>query len=258
MFFEEPNEWIGNERATNLKRRDWSVQFCQDLARLAPEWRPACFCVPVGNPPEEQYADWIPVAQALVHYGGAAGYHAYWIPGGMALNGDRDWRWLAGRWTYMDQVWKAAGEEVNWYFGESGVVEGYFYPDTSAAVVASTEQQQLVVAAPDDPYRKIRGREREGRWIPRGAATKAGEDGGTYWLNCGDDAGWRIKAYQGNWALYQADWLEMTRRCRAFGPRCWGPAAFTTGLPWIAWESFKMKDPEWRALRPLMQAFAVG
>ncbi len=260
VLFEEANEWVGNDRAQNLIRRDWSLQYCEDLARLAPGWSPACFCTAVGNPPEEQYPDWTPVAQAVAHGLGALGYHAYWIAN---TDWERDWRWLQGRWAYMDTVF---GGVCDWYLGESGVIEGYYYPDGASAMEAALDRAHAYpeawMADAGDPFGPIRGRWDDFRVVwagcPGDGYFSAASAGGSYWLNSGDDAGWRVKAYNGIWSLYERDWKEMVRRCRAFGPRCWGPTAYTVGPVFVHWESFKMRDPEWTALQPLMAAYPLG
>lgn len=262
VLFEEGNEWVGGDYATNMKRRDWSLQFCEDLPRLAPGWAPACFCVAVGNPPEEQVREWSPVADAVEFYLGAMGYHAYWIAN---TDWERDWPWLQGRWAQQAAVWAADGYRPWLYCGESGVIEGYFYPDATAAAAAALDVDHLPalpwMADAGDPYGAIRGRFHELREVRVEAGqglSAAATASGSYWLNSGDDAGWRVKAYNGDWSKYQRDWAEMIRRCVEFGPQQLGPCGYTVGPAYVHWESFKMRDPQWESLRSVMEAYPLG
>lgn len=128
LYFEGPNEVYGGDRASNLRWIEWEREFVRLLKAAEPRCKPVTFCAAVGNPPEEQWADLIPLAQDTTAAGGMLGYHTYWAcnPTWCSLdNFAVSGRWLEFRWQFMDNVFAAAGVKPRWFFGEMGAVEGW-------------------------------------------------------------------------------------------------------------------------------------
>ena len=107
------------DRANNL-----DMAYIDALAELGLPVAPAVFCVAVGNPHETEFERIVPLARKCEQAGGLMGYHNYWPRNPQYGGPDHLWKYLAGRWAEMDEVFVSHGVHVKWYGGESGAVGG--------------------------------------------------------------------------------------------------------------------------------------
>ena len=124
LYWESINEVMGSLDEAGVRRAvNFDMAFIDVVMDLGIDnIRPAVFCVAVGNPHESEYPLLVPLARKCEQAGGRMGIHDYW-PGNPRTSGpDELWKYLAGRWVGMDEVFVANGVHVRWYGGESGVV----------------------------------------------------------------------------------------------------------------------------------------
>lgn len=105
----------------------FDVAFSEELAATGLPVAPILGAIPIGNPPgtDEQMVAFtellLPAAEAACQYGGGFDYHAYF-----GANPDQTylidpyWRYYAGRWTWMDEIFGQHGYEPLWFLGEGG------------------------------------------------------------------------------------------------------------------------------------------
>jgi len=125
-FYQEgPNEYgwaAGNldsiQRAASFER-SWLIK----LAELNLPVAPVCFCAGVGNigrpgQEEEDFLLLLDLAKETAAMDGAFGLHSYWTPGMLTEN----WKYLAGRFEWIDEVLSANGvRNLKWFLGEGGI-----------------------------------------------------------------------------------------------------------------------------------------
>jgi hypothetical protein len=104
-------------------RRAASIEqsFVIELMSLGQPVAPVPFCAGVGNigrpgHEEEDFLLLVDLARRTAAAGGAMGLHSYWTPGMLVEN----WKYLAGRYQWIDEVLVANGVSVQWMLGECG------------------------------------------------------------------------------------------------------------------------------------------
>jgi hypothetical protein len=117
---EERSHWIEWCRAVNDV---WTTEYRTD-SRLAHIRLVSCNTA-IGNDIDWRFAE---IVQA---HDGILAYHNYTEVHYKEVT-DGDWRWLSGRWTVMDDAYRAKGIRVKWLMTEggpfAGVTEGWRHP----------------------------------------------------------------------------------------------------------------------------------
>lgn len=124
-YVESLNETIATGDFDGIQRTvAFDVAFCEELEKaMGDSVRPLILTAAVGNP---QHGDetrlLVPAARACVEYGGALGYHSYWLT---TIDGYdslvTDWEHFAGRaLESWDPIFRAEGIYPQYIFGECG------------------------------------------------------------------------------------------------------------------------------------------
>ena len=94
--------------------------FIAELERRIPKAKPVVATIAVGNPHESQFPLLVPLAREVARVGGAFGYHAYWpVDHGVSYL-THQWRWHAGRFAEMDDLFRREGIAIDWILSEGG------------------------------------------------------------------------------------------------------------------------------------------
>lgn len=112
------------KRAASIERA-----YVHELVALGLPVAPVVFCAGVGNIgrsglEEEDFLLLLDLARETEAVGGAFGLHSYWTPGRLGQN----WRYLAGRYQWIDEVLVRNGVHVKWMLGEAGVAGTFDNP----------------------------------------------------------------------------------------------------------------------------------
>lgn len=124
LYIEEWNElgWAAGNLDSIQRNVSIDRAFVIELMALGLPVAPVTFCAGVGNigrpgHEEEDFLMLVNLARETQAAGGAFGLHSYWTPGMLIEN----WKYLAGRYQWIDEVLVANGVYVKWMLGECGV-----------------------------------------------------------------------------------------------------------------------------------------
>jgi len=124
FYVESLNETYCSLDVPSITRaRNFDMAFIPALAECNLPIALAVFCGAVGNPHETEFELLVPLARLCQQAGGLMGYHNYWWVQNEVSTLQSEWRYFAGRWAAMDEVFVANGVHVNWFGGESGAYE---------------------------------------------------------------------------------------------------------------------------------------
>jgi len=125
FLMESPNElYPSNDPPLVTRAANLDDAIALEVERTGLPIATVGYCAGVGNPHESEYHLLVPLARTLERTGGGMGLHSYWWANRRGQNGlESWWRWHAGRYQWVDKVLVEHGIHVNWYCGESGVVQ---------------------------------------------------------------------------------------------------------------------------------------
>jgi len=228
-----PKPWFGVESLNEIYACfDSSVQtlsipfdraFIRALAQY-PEVSPIVYVAAVGNIDPSEYHTLLDLARECEAAKGAFGYHPYWFANATDTGLiEPHWRWLAGRWQYLDQFLTENCIKVRWALGEMGAVGGYFVRDTVEMAFISPLGARL-------------------RTAPRATVNMGATDDKPERVFVSGNSGYVLmpcdgykspQCMGGDWPRYEADLLEFNRRLQVWNEsheyRAYGGTIFTTG-----------------------------
>jgi len=133
FYAESINESYNSNAPDVTHAANIDIEYIHAIEALDLPVKAAVFCAAVGNPHHlyGQYELLLPLARVAAQTGSPFGYHAYWLANPEYGGPDHLWKYLAGRWTEIDDVLRAHGVHVRWFFGECGGVGGRsgYHPD---------------------------------------------------------------------------------------------------------------------------------
>lgn len=123
LYVEAWNElgWAAGNLDSIAKANNIERGFVRQLMALGLPVAPVTFCAGVGNIgrpglEEQDFLLLVDLARETQAAGGCFGLHAYWTPGKLIEN----WKYLAGRFEWIDEVLVRNGVHVKWMLGEGG------------------------------------------------------------------------------------------------------------------------------------------
>ncbi len=256
FWMQSRNEvYSSSDHTSLLYWRDVEITLISELARVEPRVGACVFNCPVGNPNEWEYPDLIPLARAVEVNSGLMGYHAYWFgsPTQYGMTAEH-WPYLQGRWTVMDEVFAKAGVHPRWFFGETGLVGGTYFPATTAKEMEAGWQ----AAMESSPWEAGHWHEAEKVWVNKQGlpvSVLAVGTGGGYQLLPND--GWMSPVcVRGDLSRYVSEgatfleWMDAWNKLH--GGRAVGGVLFTSGALYTGWPSFQVQGVHWDAFGKMM------
>lgn len=120
---ESYNETVCSKNITSIMRAvEFDYYFPEALNHFELDVFPVLLNVAVGNPYHEggEIELLLPAVRQAVRYGGALGYHGYWLYNDQVAGPGQDWKYFAGRWQEWDKVFAQHGLQPRYIFGECG------------------------------------------------------------------------------------------------------------------------------------------
>lgn len=257
IFAESLNEEYSHDQRHIEQSIAFDSAFVRILSALHPNVRAVVFNAPVGNPHESQFELLVPLAELVMQYDGAFGYHSYWgaNPGNTYL--ESWWPWLAGRFTEIDKVLNANGVYgMRWLMGEGGgvgawVTSGMTYRQRAAVNLISVSQRRFSRSFMANMKRRAQplfdGQRFEVITRPRliARADRADQSESIILL---PDSGWKNRdCYDGDWGRYEGDIVLYQSLIQGYNA---GMTLFTTNGP--GWGSFNIGQAEMEKLAQVL------
>ena len=124
-YVESLNETIPSfDIFAQMKSVAFDIGFCEALAQICPDVKPAVFTAPIGNPDHHEFGVLLPLAEVCEAFGGCFSYHAYHpvVDGESFVHSFDHQRNLHLRWVEIDEFLLDSGYRVDWFLGEIGPI----------------------------------------------------------------------------------------------------------------------------------------